>query len=295
MANLKEIKLKIGSVKNTQKTTKAMKLVSSAKLTRTRQLSEQARSYAHKINDVLSDIAARVSKVQDDGNIGRSFLQNDNPKTVDIVFVTADKGLCGGFNMATIKTVSRLISEYETKGTKVRLRAAGRKGVDFFSFQGMTIEQKATDLSSAPDYDRAAEFIHNAVEDFKNEVTDKVVIVYNGFLNMLSQEIRVRDLLPISLDDVKIQDNASMLNIEPEEDEDEVLDELTDKYIDFNMYYALIDSLAAEHSARMQAMEAASKNAKEKVNSLTVEYNKARQAAITTELIEIISGVEALK
>lgn len=295
MANLKEIKLKIGSVKNTQKTTKAMKLVSSAKLTRTRQLSEQARSYAHKINDVLSDIAARVSKVQDDGNIGRSFLQNDNPKTVDIVFVTADKGLCGGFNMATIKTVSKLISEYEAKGTKVRLRAAGRKGVDFFSFQGMTIEQKATDLSSAPDYDRAAEFIHNVVEDFKNEVTDKVIIVYNGFLNMLSQEIRVRDLLPISLDDVKIQDNASMLNIEPEEDEDEVLDELTDKYIDFNMYYALIDSLAAEHSARMQAMEAASKNAKEKVNSLTVEYNKARQAAITTELIEIISGVEALK
>ncbi|MCT7616913.1 ATP synthase F1 subunit gamma [Aliarcobacter butzleri] len=295
MANLKEIKLKIGSVKNTQKTTKAMKLVSSAKLTRTRQLSEQARSYAHKINDVLSDIAARVSKVQDDGNIGRSFLQNDNPKTVDIVFVTADKGLCGGFNMATIKTVSKLIFEYEAKGTKVRLRAAGRKGVDFFSFQGMTIEQKATDLSSAPDYDRAAEFIHNVVEDFKNEVTDKVVIVYNGFLNMLSQEIRVRDLLPISLDDVKIQDNASMLNIEPEEDEDEVLNELTDKYIDFNMYYALIDSLAAEHSARMQAMEAASKNAKEKVNSLTVEYNKARQAAITTELIEIISGVEALK
>jgi len=295
MANLKEIKLKIGSVKNTQKTTKAMKLVSSAKLTRTRQLSEQARSYAHKINDVLSDIAARVSKVQDDGNIGRSFLQNDNPKTVDIVFVTADKGLCGGFNMATIKTVSKLISEYEAKGTKVRLRAAGRKGVDFFSFQGMTIEQKATDLSSAPDYDRAAEFIHNVVEDFKNEVTDKVVIVYNGFLNMLSQEIRVRDLLPISLDDIKIQDNASMLNIEPEEDEDEVLKELTDKYIDFNMYYALIDSLAAEHSARMQAMEAATKNAKEKVDSLTVEYNKARQAAITTELIEIISGVEALK
>ena len=295
MANLKEIKLKIGSVKNTQKTTKAMKLVSSAKLTRTRQLSEQARSYAHKINDVLSDIAARVSKVQDDGNIGRSFLQNDNPKTVDIVFVTADKGLCGGFNMATIKTVSKLISEYEAKGTKVRLRAAGRKGVDFFSFQGMTIEQKATDLSSAPDYDRAAEFIHHVVEDFKNEVTDKVVIVYNGFLNMLSQEIRVRDLLPISLDDIKIQDNASMLNIEPEEDEDEVLNELTDKYIDFNMYYALIDSLAAEHSARMQAMEAASKNAKEKVNSLTVEYNKARQAAITTELIEIISGVEAVK
>ncbi|MEN8718218.1 MAG: ATP synthase F1 subunit gamma [Sulfurovum sp.] len=295
MANLKEIKIKIGSVKNTQKTTKAMKLVSSAKLTRTRQLSEQARSYARKINDVLSDIAARVSKVQDEGNISRAFVQNDTPKTVDIVFVTADKGLCGGFNMATIKAVSKLIAQYEAKGTKVRLRAAGRKGVDFFSFQGMTLEQKVSDLSSAPDYDRAADFINDVVEDFKNEVTDKVVLVYNGFLNMLAQEIRVRELLPISLEKVEISDTASMLNIEPEDDEDEVLNELTEKYIDFNMYYALIDSLAAEHSARMQAMEAATKNAKEKVNSLTVEYNKARQAAITTELIEIISGVEALK
>ena len=295
MANLKEIKVKIGSVKNTQKTTKAMKLVSSAKLTRTRQLSEQARSYAKKINEVLSDIAARVSKVQDEGNISRAFIQNNAPKTVDIVFVTADKGLCGGFNMATIKTVSKMITEYEEKGTKVRLRAAGRKGVDFFSFQGIALEQKVSDLSSAPDYDRAADFINNVVEDFKNELTDKVIVVYNGFLNMLTQEIRVRELLPVSLESVEIKDTDSMLNIEPEDDEDEVLNELTDKYIDFNMYYALIDSLAAEHSARMQAMEAATKNAKEKVDSLTVEYNKARQAAITTELIEIISGVEALK
>lgn len=294
MANLKEIKIKINSVKNTQKTTKAMKLVSSAKLTRTRQLSEQSRSYAAKINEVLSDIAARVSKVQDDGNIGRAFIQNSTPKTVDIIFVTADKGLCGGFNVATIKTVSKLINEYEAKGVKVRLRAAGKKGVEFFSFQGATLEQKAVELSSAPTYEKASNYIKIAVEDFKNELTDKVIIVYNGFLNMLTQEIRVKEILPVSLEKVEISETTSMLNIEPDDD-DEVLKELTDKYIDFNMYYALIDSLAAEHSARMQAMEAASKNAKEKVNSLTVEYNKARQAAITTELIEIISGVEALK
>ncbi|AXX95625.1 MULTISPECIES: ATP synthase F1 subunit gamma [Arcobacter] len=294
MANLKEIKLKIGSVKNTQKTTKAMKLVSSAKLTRTRQLSEQARSYAAKINDVLSDIAARVSTAHEGGNISRAFVSNDNPKTVDIVFVTADKGLCGGFNMSTIKTVSRLIAEYKSKGINVRLRAAGKKGVEYFTFQKFSLEQKVSDLSSAPDYDRAADFINAVVEDFRNEVTDKVVLVYNGFLNMLSQEIRVRELLPIGLDNIEAKKSDSMLEIEPDDDE-EVLNELTDKYIDFNMYYALIDSLAAEHSARMQAMEAATKNAKEKVNSLTVEYNKARQAAITTELIEIISGVEALK
>lgn len=295
MANLKEIKLKIGSVSNTQKTTKAMKLVSSAKLTRTRQLSEQARSYASKINEVLSEIANRVSKVQDEANVSKAFVPNDNPKTIDIVFVTADKGLCGGFNMATIKTVSRLKAEYEAKGINVRLRVAGRKGVDFFSFQKVELSQKISDLSSAPDYDRACDFIDAAVKDFNNGLTDKVVLVYNGFLNMLTQEIRVRELLPVSLETVSLAENeTSMLDIEPDDD-GEVLNELTEKYIDFNMYYALIDSLAAEHSARMQAMEAATKNAKERVETLTIEYNKARQAAITTELIEIISGVESLK
>lgn len=295
MANLKEIKLKIGSVSNTQKTTKAMKLVSSAKLTRTRQLSEQARSYASKINEVLSEIANRVSKVQDEANVSKAFVPNDNPKTIDIVFVTADKGLCGGFNMATIKTVSRLKAEYEAKGINVRLRVAGRKGVDFFSFQKVELSQKVSDLSSAPDYDRACDFIDAAVKDFNNGLTDKVILVYNGFLNMLTQEIRVRELLPVSLEDVSLSENeTSMLDIEPDDD-GEVLNELTEKYIDFNMYYSLIDSLAAEHSARMQAMEAATKNAKERVETLTIEYNKARQAAITTELIEIISGVESLK
>ncbi|MFA7084468.1 MAG: ATP synthase F1 subunit gamma [Arcobacteraceae bacterium] len=295
MANLKEIKSKIGSVSNTQKTTKAMKLVSSAKLTRTRQLSEQARSYANKINEVLSEIANRVSKVQDETNVNKAFAPNNNPKTVDIVFVTADKGLCGGFNMATIKTVSRLKAEYESNGVKVRLRAAGRKGVDFFSFQKIELTQKISDLSSAPEYDRASDFIKDAVKDFNNGVTDKVILVYNGFLNMLTQEIRVRELLPVSLEDVELGENeTSMLDIEPDDD-GEVLNELTDKYIDFNMYYSLIDSLAAEHSARMQAMEAATKNAEERVQNLTIEYNKARQAAITTELIEIISGVESLK
>lgn len=295
MANLKEIKLKINSVKNTQKTTKAMKLVSSAKLTRTRQLSDQARSYAAKINNVLSEIATRVSKVQEEGSINKAFVPNDNPKTVDIVFVTADKGLCGGFNMVTIKTVNKIKAEYEAKGAKVRLRVSGRKGVDFFSFQGVELTQKTTTLSAAPEYDKAADFIKDVVKDFNNGTTEKVVLVYNGFLNMLTQELKVRDLLPISLDNVSMEANTeSMLDIEPDDDE-EVLEELTGKYIDFNMYYSLIDSLAAEHSARMQAMEAATNNAKERVDTLTVEYNKARQAAITTELIEIISGVESLK
>ena len=294
MANLKDISRQIKSVKNTQKTTKAMKLVSSAKLRRTQQLSEQAKSYAIKISDVLSEIANRIGKVQDDENLSRAFVANDNPKTVDIVFVTADKGLCGGFNMATIKSVRQMILDFEAKGTTVRLRAAGRKGIDYFNFQDVKLTQEEVGLTSAPTYEKGADFIKEVYEDFNNGTTDKVVLVYNGFLNMLAQELRVKDLLPISFDSVSADETGSMLEIEPDDD-NEVLDELTAKYVDFNMYYSLIDSLAAEHSARMQAMDNATKNAKEKVDSLTVEFNKARQAAITTELIEIISGVEALK
>jgi F-type H+-transporting ATPase subunit gamma len=294
MANLKDISRQIKSVKNTQKTTKAMKLVSSAKLRRTQQLSEQAKSYALKINEILSEIAARISKVQDENNISKAFVANENPKVVDIVMVTADKGLCGGFNMTTIKAVRGLIDEYTAKGAKVRLRAAGRKAIDYFNFQGVELLDSEVGLSSAPTYEKASDFIGGAFEDFNNGSTDKVIMVYNGFLNMLTQELKVKELLPVSLESVALENESSMLDVEPDDDE-EILDELTAKYVDFNMYYSLIDSLAAEHSARMQAMENATNNAKERVNDLTVEFNKARQAAITTELIEIISGVESMK
>ena len=294
MANLKDISRQIKSVKNTQKTTKAMKLVSSAKLRRTQQLSEQAKSYALKINDILSEIANRVSAVQDKENINRAFLPNENPKTVDIVFVTADKGLCGGFNMITIKEIRSLIEKYSDMGATIRLRAAGRKGIDYFNFQGVDLYDSIVGLTSAPTYEKASDFIKEAYEDFENGTTDKVILVYNGFLNMLSQELRTKELLPISFENVSLSDDSSMLDIEPDDDE-EILNDLTEKYVDFNMYYSLIDSLAAEHSARMQAMDNATNNAKERVNDLTVEFNKARQAAITTELIEIISGVESMK
>jgi len=295
MANLKDISRQIKSVKNTQKTTKAMKLVSSAKLRRTQQLSEQAKSYALKINEILSEIAYRLSMHHEDHSINRAFSKNDSPKVVDIVVVTADKGLCGGFNMATIKEVRKLKDQYEQSGAEVRLRIAGRKAIDFFNFQNIAIHDSKVGLSSAPAYDDAAEFIKEVFGEFNEGKTDKVIMVYNGFLNMLAQELKVKELLPISLDTVDTSvENSSMLEIEPDDDE-EILDDLISKYVDFNMYYSLIDSLAAEHSARMQAMDNATNNATERVNDLTVEFNKARQAAITTELIEIISGVEALK
>ena len=296
MANLKEISRQIKSVKNTQKTTKAMKLVSSAKLRRTQQLSEMSKAYSIKINEVLSEIAYRVNQLNQDSEMDqdRIFAPNPNPKVVDIIFVTADKGLCGGFNMATIKAVRKLVEEYSEKGIEVRLRAAGRKGIDYFNFQKQNIHKSVVGLTSAPTYNEAAEFIKDAFVDFSNGDTDKVILVYNGFLNMLTQELKQKELLPISPDNLEEKESSSTMELEPDDNE-EILNELTAKYIDFNMYYALIDSLAAEHSARMQAMDSATNNAKERVNSLTIEFNKARQAAITTELIEIISGVEALK
>jgi F-type H+-transporting ATPase subunit gamma len=271
-----------------------MKLVSSAKLRRTQQLSEQAKSYALKINEILSEIATKISMIQEGDNISRAFVPNNSPKTVDIVVVTADKGLCGGFNMTTIKEVRGLIQKYSEMGAKIRLRVAGRKAIDYFNFQGVEMLDSEVGLTSAPTYEKASDFVSKAYDDFNNGATDKVIMVYNGFLNMLTQELKVKDLLPVELDSVSVNHEASMLDVEPDDDE-ELLDELTGKYVDFNMYYSLIDSLAAEHSARMQAMENATNNAKERVNDLTIQYNKARQAAITTELIEIISGVESMK
>jgi F-type H+-transporting ATPase subunit gamma len=296
MANLKDIKRQIKSVKNTQKTTKAMKLVSSAKLRRTQQLAERSRAYATKIDEVLSEIANGISKVQNKSfELSRAFSEIENPKVVDLVFITADKGLCGGFNMATIRKVKELKDELEANGSTVRMRAVGRKGIDFFNFQEVELLSEKIGLSAAPTYDGASEFINSVFKDFIEGNTNKVILVHNGFKNMLAQELKVNTVLPVSLELENAVEENSMLEIEPLDEEETVLAELLEKYTEYTMYYSLIDSLSAEHSARMQAMDNATNNAKEKVNSLTVEYNKARQAAITTELIEIISGVEALK
>jgi len=296
MANLKDISRQIKSVKGTAKTTKAMKLVSSAKLKRAQVLADKAKSYSLKISEVLEEIATKVASVHgDNADLSRAFRTINNVKTVDLVFVTADKGLCGGFNMATIKAVRKLRLDYIANGVEVRLRAVGRKGVDYFSFQEIELLNREIGLSAAPTYEKAAEFISSVVEDFNNEVTDKVVLVHNGFVNMLTQELKVNTLLPIGMNESNEENTAAPIDIEPEDNEDEILEAMASKFVEFSMYYSLIDSLSAEHSARMQAMDSATKNANEKVDSLTVEFNKARQAAITTELIEIISGVESMK
>ena len=295
MSNLKDIKRKIKSVQNTQKTTKAMKLVSTAKLKKAEEAARHSRVYALKINEVLSEIAYEINKFKIVGEGNKFFDTEAKVEKVDIIFVTADKGLCGGFNISTIKAVRNMIDEFKSKKVKVRLRAVGKKGIEFFNFQGIEILESYRGVSSAPTYEKAQEVIKVAIADFVAGVTDKVILVHNGYKNMISQELRVNTIVPVEPPVIENnQLHSSLMDFEPEHDE-RILDELMRKYFEYSMYYALIDSLAAEHSARMQAMDNATNNAKARVKELNLAYNKARQESITTELIEIISGVESMK
>ncbi len=295
MGNLKEIKRKIGSVKNTQKTTNAMKLVSSAKLKRTEELAKRSRVYAAKLTELLNEIAQKMQQANTEGIDNVYFKDVQNPKKVDIIFITADKGLCGGFNSQTIKRANKLIEEYKAKDVKVRLRAVGRKGIDFFKFNSVELNDEIIGLSAAPDFKQAAEFISEVAESYVKGDTDKIILVHNGYVNMITQEVREEQVLPVDTSMLELNTvSTSELEVEPDDD-DTLLDALVKRYVEYTMYYSLIDSLAAEHSARMQAMDAATNNAKEMVKELTVKYNKARQESITTELIEIISGMESMK
>lgn len=297
MANLKDIKLKIKSVKNTEKTTKAMKLVSNVKLKKAKEAARQSSAYAIKINEVLSEIAAKISDNISDVQNSKIFDTKKEVKIVDIIFVTADKGLCGGFNIHTIKKIKNLIEEYKAKEIKIRLRGVGKKGIEYFNFQGLELLEKHIGVSSSPTYEKAQNIIKSAVDSFLAGETDKVILVHNGYKNMISQEMRVNDIVPIEppVVDRNTLNLGSAVEFEPDESAKMLLDELVKKYLEYSMYYSLIDSLAAEHSARMNAMENATNNAKERVRQLNLEYNKARQSSITTELIEIISGVESMK
>ena len=294
MSNLKDIKQKIKSVQNTQKTTRAMKLVSTAKLRRAEEAARHSRVYALKINEVLSEIAYKINQYRSVNAESKFFDVKENIEKVDIIFVTADKGLCGGFNVQTIKAVRNMISEFKAKKIKIRLRAVGKKGIEFFNFQGIDLLEKYVGVSSSPTYEKAQGIIKDAIDDFISGVTDKVILVHNGYNNMISQQIRINDIVPVEPPKLVEVETNSLMEFEPSDD-GKILNELLRKYFEYSMYYALVDSLAAEHSARMQAMDNATNNAKERVGQLKLSYNKARQESITTELIEIISGVESMK
>ena len=296
MANLKEIKRKIASVKGTQKTTRAMKLVSSAKLKRAEEIATRSKVYATKLTELLTEIAQKMSQNNADGIDNVFMKENKNPKKIDIVFVTSDKGLCGGFNHQTIKQANKLMQEYTDSGIEVRLSGVGKKGIAFFKYNKVEMLNQIDDLSSKPDYARSTELISSLVEDYVAGKTDKIILIHNGYVNMIMQKVYTQQLLPVDTSTLELTKSVSMseMDVEPDDD-DTLLNALVQKYVEYTMYYSLLDSLASEHSARMQAMDAATNNAGDMVKKLSVKYNKARQEAITTELIEIISGMESLK
>ena len=296
MANLKDIKRQISSVKGTQKTTRAMKLVSSAKLKRAEEMAKRSKVYAAKLTELLGEIAQKMQQNNAEGIDNVFMKENKNPKKVDIVFITSDKGLCGGFNYQTIKRANEVMAEFKNSDVEVRLSGVGKKGIAFFKYNEVEMLNQINDLSSKPNYEDSTALISTLVEDYVAGETDRVILIHNGYVNMIMQKVSQQQLLPVDVSALELSESVSMseMDVEPDDD-DTLLDALVKKYVDFSMYYALLDSLAAEHSARMQAMDAATNNAKDMVGKLTVKYNKARQEAITTELIEIISGMESLK
>lgn len=289
MATLKQLAEKIKSVDNTRKITKAMKLVSTVKLKKAELLAKNSKAYAQSLKQMTSEISNKLNQYSSIDDL--VFFEKREIKTIDIIFITSDKGLCGSFNAKTIKAVSEMLEEYSN--VNIRLKSIGKKGNSYFSYRGHEIFDNV--LSSHPDYKMASEFMAKSIADFKDKKTDKIILVHNGFKNMILQELSINDMIPIQTTKLENDEvGLSALDFEPDDDK-EILDSLITKYCEYSMYFSLVDSLAAEHSSRMQAMDSATKNADEVSNTLTTTYNKTRQALVTNELIEIISGVEAMK
>jgi F-type H+-transporting ATPase subunit gamma len=290
MATLKELKQKISSVKNTQKTTRAMKLVSTAKLKRAEEALIRSREYAKKIDEVMHEISSKLSAVKDVIDL-RAFAKVNTQK-IDLIVITADKGLCGGFNIHTIKETLNLIKELKEKKIKIRLKVIGKKAIEYFKFMGIEMSEEIIGLSSAPDYEKAKEIIETSYHDFIQNNIDNIILVHNGYVNKLTQKVEVKELLPIEVEE---EESNVYLEVEPDQDYEIILETLVKQYLEYSLYFALLDSLAAEHSARMQAMDAATNNAKDMVHQLTLQFNKVRQENVTRELIEIVTAIEAMK
>ena len=288
MPSLKDIKRRIKSVKNTQQITKAMKLVAASKLRKAQKAIQDARPYALKLRDVLNHISARCNPDL------HSLLDQREGDNILIMVVTADKGLCGGFNGNIIRRASKVIAENE--GRNLSLVLAGKKGKDFFKHRPTKISHEFIDWTRDFNYAKAQEIGDLLAELFVSKTVDKIVMVYNEFKSVMQQEVIVEQLLPVvpeSLGADKETDHVQEYIYEP--DEESILDALLKRYMTVQVYRAFLESSASEQGARMTAMDSASKNAGDMINGLSLTYNKARQAYITKELIEIVNGAEALK
>ncbi|NJC87075.1 MAG: ATP synthase F1 subunit gamma [Desulfuromonas sp.] len=293
MPSLKAIKKRITSVKNTRQITKAMKMVSAAKLRRAQEAVVAARPYANKLQQVLASLARR-----EDQDAHPLLAQRDKGKAL-VVLVTSDRGLCGGFNANVSKTVERYIRANHDGFEQIDLLLIGRKGNDYLKRRpGMTIFKVYENLlgTSQVSYAPAALIGKELIELFDAGQYDAVFLAYNAFRSAISQEPLIVPLLPIDAGgEEESTSNEFLADYLYEPSASAVLAQLLPKYIEVQIFRAFLESVASEHGARMSAMDSASKNASEMIGKLTLQYNRARQAAITKELMEIISGAESVK
>jgi F-type H+-transporting ATPase subunit gamma len=283
MPSLLDIRRRIRSVKNTQQLTKAMKTVSAAKLRRAQERVVSARPYANQLRHVLGGLAGRIE------NIAHPLLDVRPEKRILLLIVTGDRGLCGGFNSNLTKAGQIFLRQHAQED--VQVFAAGKKGRDFFRRRNANIVGEYTNFFSKLDVSHAKDIARQVMELYSKAEVDAVYVAYNEFKSAIQQRIVVEKLLPFGRAD--LQDTPSGVEYIFEQPPQEIFDRLLPRYVEVEVYRALLESAAAEHGARMAAMDAASRNAGEMIESLTLNMNRVRQAAITREIIEVVSGAGA--
>lgn len=288
MPSLKSIKKRIGSVKNTRQITKAMKMVSAAKLRRAQENVVAARPYASKMAEVLGRLSGNVP-----ADCSPLIQRREDSNKALLIVVTSDRGLCGGFNANLCKAADRFVKERKGDFTEIKVMTLGKKGNDFMR-RRHGVWNSHVNLLSSLSYHTAALISQEVIEGYLAGEYDEVHVVYNEFRSVMSQEITFMQLLPVT------PPAAAGGEVEPREyiyepDQAELLAELLPKHIEVQLFKTLLETVAGDHGARMTAMDSASKNATEMIGKLTLIYNRARQAAITKELMEIISGAESVK
>ena len=290
MANLKEVRNRITSVSSTQQITKAMKMVSAAKLKRATNAIVQLRPYANKLGDILSNLSASLEASTS------PFLQEREPVKVLVVVVSSNRGLAGAFNANVIKTANQLIAEKYSEqlaNGNVSIVAIGKKAQDFYEKRKYNVIGNNNELYSALTFENASIITETIMKGFVNGDFDRVEVVYNQFKNAAMQILVSEQLLPVPRAQVTEESSAKVDYI-LEPSQDEIVNELIPKSVKIQLYKAILDSHASEHGARMTAMDKATENAGDLLKALKLSYNQARQAAITTELTEIVSGAAAL-
>lgn len=288
MATLREIKQRIKGIKSTQQITKAMKMVAAAKMRRAQENMYSARPYATKIQELIQNLVSAIDES------GSPFLQDRPVKHITLIVVTGDRGLCGSFNGNAIKKALQEFDEY--KGKEVSLICVGKKGYEFFRKRDYKISANYVGVFNVLDFSYADQISNFLIEEFLAERTDAVKIVFNEFKSAAQQNLVSQSILPFSgLEAVDGEEAAKQIDYLYEPSQEALLDALLPRFIKTQVWRGLLESYAAEQAARMMAMENATENAKELIRDLTLQYNKARQASITKEILEIVGGAEALK